>query len=221
MKNIGKELNVVYVGSNTFPIGAATTKRRKYMVDYMNENDIECHVLITWHSGKTENANDGFYGKCDYHDIAHYLHFPNWFYYYKKGKEWLDKWYNPQKKNIFLYSTILELIDYPLYSHAKKLGYKIVFDQVETSYIASGTNISSLFWLRIKLNESISKRIYKQCHGSFVISKALYKQNKDIYPQMPLCILPNSTPILQKNKKKPFHKHQSFYIQAHLPQKTE
>lgn len=206
MKNIGKELNVVYVGSNTFPIGTATTKRRRYMVDYMNEKHIECHVLITWHSGKTENINDGFYGKCDFHDIAHHFQSINWFHYYKEGKQWLNKWYNPSKKNIFLYSTILELVDYPLYSYARQLGYKIVFDQVETSYLASGTNIGFCFWLRIKLNELISKRIYKQCHGSFVISKALYKQNKDTYPQMPLCILPNSTPILQKTKKTTFPK---------------
>ena len=42
-----KELNIIYIGSPSFPVGAATTKRRRYMVDYMNNQHISCKVLVT------------------------------------------------------------------------------------------------------------------------------------------------------------------------------
>lgn len=41
------ELNIVYIGRLSFPLGQATTKRRRYMVDYMNDENIECHILST------------------------------------------------------------------------------------------------------------------------------------------------------------------------------
>lgn len=197
---MGKELNVVYVGNNSFPWGAATSKRRRYMVDYMNAHDIACHVLITLHGRQKEMISNGVYGKCDFHDLTYDFSFLKIWKYYNVGKKFLKEWYNPQKQNIFLYSTILELIDYPLYAYAKKLGYKIVFDQVEMSYLSDGASYSAKFWIRIKLNEIIRHYVYEHCDGSFVITQALYNQNRKEFANMPLCILPNSTPNLYNSE---------------------
>lgn len=199
-----KELNVVYIGADKFPRGAATSKRRRYMVDYMNRHGIQSHVLVTrCAQTKSENDKDGNYGLCDYHDICA-LFGTSLSQYYKCGKKWLREWKDEHKTNILIFPTILDIIDYPFFSYAKKLGYKVIFDQVETSYRAKGTKTSFKSRLHIWLNESVAKRAYSKCDGSFVISEALKCQNEGAYPNMPLGLLPNSTPILQKTKKTSF-----------------
>lgn len=198
---MSEDINVVYIGDNPFPIGAATTKRRRYMVDYMNEHHIECHVLITWHSNKTRNAKDGVYGKCDYHDISYLFHLGSIRKYYKEGKHWLKEWYKADKKNILVCGTVVEFVDYPLFSFAKRLGYKIIMDKVETNYLQMSTHLPLKFRIHAGLNESIRRKVDDNVDGCFVISNALYNENHAAYPNMPLCILPNATPILQKKPK--------------------
>ena len=63
------ELNIVYIGGLSFPLGYAMTKRRRYMVDYMNEKNIECHVLSTRYKKNEQlnNPSKGMYGKTDYY----------------------------------------------------------------------------------------------------------------------------------------------------------
>lgn len=64
-----KSINVLYIGPQTFPLGAATTKRRRYMVDYMNARDIQSHYLVTaMGRGRNPNTPEGEYGLC----IPHY-----------------------------------------------------------------------------------------------------------------------------------------------------
>ena len=203
--NLNKELNVVYIGPDTFPLGAATTKRRRYMVDYMNSKEIQSHVLVT-RSAKLDKENDidGQYGLCDYHNISLLFH-SSYFSYLKAGKRWLRQWRDDRKKNILIFPTILDVVDYPFFSYAKKLGYKIVFDQVETSYRAKGTRTSLKRELHVFMNELIAQRAYNNCDGSFVISEALRIQNEKKYPKMNLGLLPNSTPILRKEKKVTFN----------------
>lgn len=199
-----KELNVVYIGADKFPRGAATSKRRRYMVDYMNQHGIQSHVLVTrCAQTKSENDKDGNYGLCDYHDICA-LFGTSLSQYYKCGKKWLKQWRNDRKINILIFPTILDVVDYPFFSYAKKLGYKIVFDQVETSYRAKGTTTSLKRKLHVFINELIAHRAYNNCNGSFVISEALRIQNEKNYPKMNLVLLPNSTPILRKQKKVSF-----------------
>lgn len=203
--NLQKELNVVYIGPDTFPLGAATTKRRRYMVDYMNSKGIQSHVLVT-RSAKVDKENevDDQYGQCDYHNISSYFQ-SSYFSYLKVGKRWLAKWKNDAKKNVLIFPTILDIVDYPFFSYAKKLGYKIVFDQVETSYRAKGTTTSFKRKLHVFINELIAHQAYNKCNGSFVISEALRLQNEQKYPKMQLKLLPNSTPILRKQKKVSFN----------------
>lgn len=202
---MNKELNVVYIGPVTFPLGDASSKRRRYMVDYMNKEKVQCHVLVTRSSHKDmENAKDGVYGRCDYHNISECLR-SSYLSYLKTGKVWLKEWHDDKKKNILVFPTILEIYDYPFFMYAKKIGYKIVFDQVETSYIVKGTNPSLKRRIHVLSNELVGHSAYKKCNGSFVISESLWKQNENKYPRMPLELLPNSTPILRQQKKTSFN----------------
>ncbi len=203
-----KELNIVYIGPLSFPYGYASTKRRKYMIDYMNKNKISAHVLSTRYkkNSKLKNPQSGFYGETDFFDLSIFFWQKNYIRYYKEGKRKLKEWYNSSKNNILIFHTSLPIEDLFFFLFAKKIGYKIIFDQVETSYKAEGTNISFKRKCYITLNDWISNYAYKKCNGSFVISNSLYSQNKAKYPNMPLCILPNSTPILSISKKEVFNK---------------
>ena len=58
------ELNIVMASGVVFPYGLATTKRRRYMVDYMNVQGVECHVLVLRHQVKSQNPLKGMYGDC-------------------------------------------------------------------------------------------------------------------------------------------------------------
>ena len=192
------ELNIVYIGGLSFPLGYAMTKRRRYMVDYMNEKNIECHVLSTRYKKNEQlnNPSKGMYGKTDYYDLSDLFYKGCIFSYYGKGKQKIKQWYNSSKKNIMIFSTKLNVEDFIFFQYAYRLGYKIVFDQVETSYLADGTNESIKRKCYILFCEFISDYAYKKASGSFVISEALLRQNKSKYPNIPLCLLPNSTPIL-------------------------
>jgi glycosyltransferase involved in cell wall biosynthesis len=192
-------LNVVYFGQQQFPNGPATSKRRRYMVDYMNMNNITNHVLVTFYPNSPHNnEKSGLYGKTDYIDIKHL--FPKKISrYYNEGKKALKKWYRREYKNIIIFPTVMNFMDYPFYRYAKKLGYHIVFDQVETSYLKSnklGWKSYIYFWL----NEKVSKIAYKHS-SSFVISSKLMDDNRKAYPHMKLCLLPNSTPILSRESR--------------------
>lgn len=194
-------LNIVYIGPQSFPIGAATSKRRRYMVDYMNSYGIRSHYLVCdfKQRGKRLNATEGTYGRCEYQDITPLANEKRFLAYWKKGKSILKKWYIEEAKNVIIFDTLLCWFDYPFYLYAKKIGYKIVFDQVETSYLLNG-NVSLPHKLNILFSEWLSNRAFKQS-AAFVISSSLMKDNADKYPGRKLCLLPNSTPTLNSKPK--------------------
>lgn len=201
-----KQINVVYINPFAFPLGFASTKRRRYMVDYMNEHSISSHVLCTRYKKDKAffNPQNGFYKATDFYDLSDFRSHGYLVKYYREGLKCLKKWYVSSMKNVLIFHTLLNVEDTPFFLYARELGYKILFDQVETSYIAKGTQLSLKSKVRIMLDEMVSKYAYKRCNGSFVISHALLEQNKRKYPSMSLCILPNSTPILQEKQKKSF-----------------
>ena len=119
------ELNIVMASGVVFPYGLATTKRRRYMVDYMNVQGVECHVLVLRHQVKSQNPLKGMYGDCDYIDISYLLNEGKIFQYYHQGKIFLKKWFNSDKKNVVVCDTKVEFWDYPIIRYAYSLGYKI------------------------------------------------------------------------------------------------
>lgn len=197
-------LNIVYIGPLSFPLGYASTKRRRYMVDYMNEQHITSHILSTRYNKNNSYTNPtiGKYGNySEFCDISHLFKPKSITQYYKTGKQKLKEWYISNTKNVLIFHTNLPIEDFPFFQYGLKLGYKIVFDQVETSYIAKGTEASFKRKCYIGLCNIVTNYAYKKASGSFVISTALKIQNERKYPNMPLCILPNSTPILSETAK--------------------
>ena len=100
------KINVVYIGPQSFPIGGATTKRRRYMIDYMNNHNIQSHYLVCdfKQRGKPVNKIKGVYGLCDYYDIEAERNAPStrnscqaaWFYKSHKAslEELIEKFKN-------------------------------------------------------------------------------------------------------------------------------
>lgn len=203
---MGKELNVVYIGPQSFPIGGATSKRRRYMVDYMNQHGIKCHYLICDFKQREKRVNplEGHYGNCAYYDITPLAQKKQFVQFWKKGKSLLREWFDGEGQNCLIFPTIMDLFSLPFYSYAKKLGYKIVFDQVETSYFAFNIHrIGNM--LNVYVSEWISRRAYKTS-AAFVISKNLMQENESKYPGRKLCLLPNSTPSLKSDSERAIHK---------------
>lgn len=193
-------LNIVYIGSPAFPEGAATTKRRRYMVDYLNNHHISCHVLVTGLMKKSNNPQQGKYGDCDYYNISNLATISRLPAYHKAGLAKLQDWYDDKKSNILIFTTALNYIDYKFYKYAVKLGYKVVFDIVETAfwkYEKITLKSKANYWL----NEYYSKKAYKKS-AAFVISERLMQEFRAKYPNMPLCLLPNATPISIKEGRK-------------------
>lgn len=191
-------LNVVYIGAPPFPIGAATSKRRRYMVDYMNSHGIQSHYLVCdfKQRGKRLNNTSGKYGLCDYLDITPLAERKKYLTFWREGKKQLKKWFVDNAQNVLIFTTVLSPFEQPFYVYARKLGYKIVFDQVETSYLQNGRTRLLHRW-NVMLSEWISDKAYRHS-AAFVISKNLWKENHAKYPKRKLCLLPNSTPQLCK-----------------------
>ena len=196
-------LNVVYIGPLSFPLGFASTKRRRYMIDYMNSHGISSYVLCTRYKKNEifQNPSHGFYKGTEFYDLSDYINNGKLFRFWEIATKCIREWYNPNKKNVIIFHTNLLFIEFPIYIKAKQIGYKIIFDQVETSYSAL-PNRSVKNKIFVYTNELVSKYAYKHCDGSFVISKALEDWNHIKYPCMPTALLPNATPILYKGDKK-------------------
>lgn len=213
-----KKLNVVYIGSLPFPIGSATTKRRRYMVDYMNSQDIQSHYLICDFKQRSKWQNDinGKYGLCDYCDITPIADSKKYIRFWRKGKQQLSDWFVIGAQNVLIFETVLSPFSYCFYKYGRKIGYKIVFDQVETSYLHGGS-MALAHKLFVGLSEWFSNIAYKHS-AAFVISQRLWKENAEKFPHRKLCLLPNSTPQLCKYSRTVFNKPiQLLYTGTYAP----
>lgn len=205
-----KPLNIVIAARLPFPLGNAGTKRLRYIVDYLNESKISTNFISLRHDKSSIVINDreGFYGDTKY------MNFSPLFYsgirgkisYYKQVKEHLLKCYKSNHCNFLIFYTNLPVDSLPFFKYAVKIGYKIVFDQVETSFTAPGSRLSFKSRVYETINNLASNLGYKKAAGSFVISNTLYQSNRERYPDVPLCLLPNSTPLLRRTVKNRFSK---------------
>lgn len=211
------KLNIVFSGTPTFPEGTAMTKRRRYMVDYMNDHDIVCRVLITgFRKSKANNSKQGLYKKTEFVDISNLFAEHRYISYYKKGKEFLRNWYDKDAKNILVLSTLVNFNDYSFYKYAKKIGYYVVFDIVETAFWKY-EKLGLKSKIRYLLDEHYSKKAYRKS-AAFVISERLRDEFKTAYPNMPMCLLPNSTPIcVTEGRKKLNDTLQVLYAGTYAP----
>lgn len=196
-----RKLNIVFSGAPAFPNGTAMSKRRRYMVDYINDHKITCRVLVTgFRESKFNNPEHGYYNQTEYIDISNIFAKHKYISYYKKGKECLRNWYDKDAKNVLILSTLVNFNNYSLYKYAVRLGYKVVFDIVETAFWKY-EKIGLKAKIRYFLDEYYSKKAYNKS-AAFVISERLMDEFRTKYPNMPLCILPNATPISIKEGRK-------------------
>lgn len=199
-----KQLNIVFLGI-PFPKGPAMTKRWRYMVDYLNDNGIESHCLVAQKEStkKCGNPKSGEYGKYNtYIDISEYAADKQYHKYVSTGKSYLKKWFNPQKKNI-LVSTTLKLDRWPFVKYACKLGYMYVPDIVETTYLQSSDHRSLPSWIYQKLSDKLmDKYLRVKADAAIVISTNLKEEVLSKSPNLNVCILQNSTVQLSKLPRK-------------------
>lgn len=194
-----KLLNVVYIGPQAFPIGNATSKRRRNMIDYMNNHGIQSHYLCCdfKERGVNKNPSVGTYGICDFYNITPIAHSKKFIKFWQKGKQLLKDWYNQEAQNILIFPTTLCWSDFPFFLYARKIGYNIIFDQVETSFKLAG-NSRIMHKINIAIGEYLSRLAYKKS-AAFVISSLLKEENLKRYPNRKICLLSNSTHLLSEN----------------------
>lgn len=194
-KDVREGLNVVFVDPNTFPVGGAMTKRHRYLVDYLNAQGMESEVLVCDFKKRSSLSNpmEGRYGACVYKDITPIADSGRYLKFWREGKQFLKQSYKRGRKNIAVFDTMLVWSSYPFYRYAKKLGYTVVFDQVETSMLQNG-KVSRLRYLNMKFGEMLSDMAFR-CNPGIVISTALMEENRRLYPGRKLCLLQNATPV--------------------------
>ncbi|RXP61848.1 glycosyltransferase [Lutibacter sp. HS1-25] len=196
-----KEFNFVFWNGIAFPKGYAMTKRRKYIVDHLNNKNITSAFIQTRSEIDIfDNPKSGTYGLAKYVNHS-YLFYESFFGKIKFVIElfrYLNLFFDKNKLNILIFTTV-NLEDLPFYYYAKLKGYKIVFEIVENN-MAKGTRIS----MYGKASTRLSRKFYKSAFGIFVISTKLKELINEIAPNTPVCILPNSAPITAKSEKTNF-----------------
>jgi glycosyltransferase involved in cell wall biosynthesis len=196
---VSKHLNILFIKGQSFPNGYAMSKRHRYIVDYLNSENISSALIQTrtnidlfdnpifgnYGFAKYINANQfwrkGLFGKINY---------------FIKILSFIYTHCNKSKSNVIIFPSILYIDLIPFYLFAKILGYDIIFDIVE-NYNTNGVENSKV----LTISNFLSKKIYKKALGIFVISSQLKSYISVLAPQVPTCILPNSSPITSNNKK--------------------
>ena len=196
------ELNFVFLSGSSFPKGYAFSKRRKYVIDYLNEQNISS-TIIQSRSDKDDfnNPINGKYGICNYINTSYLWHqgILGKFKFVKEIFHLLNKYFDKDKLNVIIFTTIL-LEELPFYLFAKLKGYKVFFETVENN-TAEGTRISEYG----KMSTKLTRHLFKSSKGIFVISSKLKKLVNNIAIEIPVCILPNSAPITNKVLKEKFN----------------
>ena len=196
------QINYVFLCGISFPKGYAFTKRRKYVIDYLNGQNISS-AIIQSRSGKDhiDNPYMGNYGISNYVNTSYLWHkgFLGKFKFVKEIFFLLNKYFDKDKLNVIVFTTLM-LEDLPFYIFAKLRGYKVFFETVENN-LAKGTRIS----LYGKISTLLTRKLFKKASGIFVISTKLKQLVTSLAPKVPVCILPNSAPLTVISLKNKFN----------------
>lgn len=193
------ELNILFIGRHSFPNGYATTKRHKYLIDYLLSRNIRVSKYSTWQNDGISNPAEGYYqGKAFYKNTQHSKSILSIFKIVRETCSFIRTNYSKNSKNIIIFSTILHVEEIIPWLYASVKGYKIFFDVVE-NYDSHGGDATPF----TKLYFYITKTAYKKAAGIFVISSLLEKHFK-AYKNFKTCLLPNSAEIRCENHKQSF-----------------
>ena len=105
-------LNIVFIDRLTFPLGQASTKRHRYMMDFLVScDDVRVSHFCTWPNPKFANESEGIYN-----NVIKYKHTLRKSPYkiYKEVRKWLINT-RCTEDNIVIFSTTLHIEQFPIF----------------------------------------------------------------------------------------------------------
>ena len=201
------ELNIIFVSKFLFPNGTASTKRLRYIIDYLNDNKIENHVIILRNNDSHEKLNsvESKYNETCIFDFSNTISINpiSIITYYFKIFKTIKKCRNKEKNNFLLLNSFLVVEVLPLFIFSKLLGFKIIFDKVEDicSLKHNITFKSKFFSIFTVLLDKIAVHFSE---GFILISSKLMERYAQYSRSLPMLELPNSTKINSPTNKTNF-----------------
>ena len=172
-----RKINVVFLGGFSYPHGMAGTKRIQHAIDVLKEHrEVTIHVVVLRQSSAS-NALSGTYRGVSYETVMGDLFRTKALLmapvFHMKAKRTIRRYFQPCQRNILFVYGPPSMDNVPVIRHARRLGYKIVFDIVEDDSLASP--ISTSLWHRVK-NSYVRRMLRDLCSladGLVVISSHL------------------------------------------------
>ena len=197
-----QKINLVFMGSFTYPRGMAGTKRIQNAINSLKEYpDIAKRVILQRQSSEN-NILSGTHEGTPYETIMGDLlrgkmlmALPLLYY---RTIAALKRALRPDHKNvIYFYGPLFFDSIVPL-SYARKLGYKIIFDVIEDFGLAKELSNSLRHYLMVNFKTRFSSRIKNLSVGVIVISSYLEEQCRILTQErVPIHYLPISVDMNQ------------------------
>jgi len=204
------KINLVFLGSFSYPQGMADTKRNQHAIDALKDYEgLSIKVLILRQSSK-ENQPTGIHQGIHYETVmpdllraGFILKYP-WFQ--RKVKLATAKVFVPGVKNI-LYVYGPPMVDnIAAVFQARKLGFKVIFDIVEDE--VTSANICPTLWHKVNnwFARILTHNIANLADGVIVISSHLENKFKLLLKaNIPLMVRPISVDLEQFKSESKYH----------------
>lgn len=191
------KMNVVFMGTFTYPYGMAATKRIQNAINALKEYpDIDSRVILQRQWAK-DNTLSGVHDGIPYSTVMGDLFGGKMILalpllYYKTIAALKTAFQRDRKNVIYFYGPIFLDSIAPLF-YAQRLGYKIVFDVNEDQGLAKEVSRSLYLHMRSKLSTWFSLQYRQLASGIVVISSYLEKMCRELtHGKVPLHFMPIS-----------------------------
>ena len=194
VKALINKINLVVMGTFTYPRGMAGTKRIQNLINALKQYpDISIRVILQRQSTE-HNILSGVHEGTPYETVMGDLFRAKMFValpllYYRTIAA-LKRAFRPDHKNVIYFYGPLFLESVVPLSYAQRLGYKIVFDVIEDYGLAKEVSRSFYQYVRSSLANRLSSRIKDLAAGIIVISSYLEEKCRDAYAGQGACSLP-------------------------------
>ena len=195
-----KKINLVVMGTFTYPRGMAGTKRIQNMINALKEYpDIATRVILQRQSS-LDNMISGVHEGTPYETVMGDLFrskmlvaLPILCY---RTIAALKRAFRPDHKNVIYFYGPLFLESVVPLIYAQKHGYKIVFDVIEDFGLTNEVSLSFYQYVRSNLASRLSSQIKDLCAGLIVISSYLEEKSLNLTQgKVPIHYLPISVDL--------------------------
>lgn len=192
-----KKINLVVMGTFTYPRGMAGTKRIQNMINSLKEYpDLATRVILQRQSS-LDNVISGVHEGTPYETVMGDLFrskmltaLPILCY---RTIAALKRAFRPDHKNVIYFYGPLFLESVIPLIYAEKFGYKVVFDVIEDFSLTNEVSLSSYQYVRSNLASLLSSQIKNLCAGLIVISSYLEEKSLNLTQgKVPIHYLPIS-----------------------------